>query len=97
MIEPTEGRVVWYSPTKAERQVFGDPGTHPLAAHISYVHGPRMINIMAISPNGQSFGVTSVALLQDDDPEPEGRFCVWMPYQKGQAAKTEALEKEKAK
>jgi hypothetical protein len=41
---------------------------------------------------GNLFPRTSVWLRQDDDPPPTGMYCEWMPYQKGQAAKTEALE-----
>jgi hypothetical protein len=34
-----------------------------------------------------------VPLMQDGDEQPwHGNFAMWMPYQKGQAAKTEALE-----
>jgi hypothetical protein len=31
-------------------------------------------------------------LIQDGDERPDGCFAEWMPYQKGQAAKTEQLE-----
>jgi len=36
--------------------------------------------------------LTSLHSLQDNEPKPEGNFACWMPYQKGQAAKTEAAE-----
>ena len=92
MITPTIGRVVWYHPTAAER-IAGQPNDQVLAAHVTYVWGDRMVNLMAITPNGAPFGVTSVTLVQDGDERPVERFCEWMPYQKGQAAKVEALEK----
>jgi hypothetical protein len=41
---------------------------------------------------GSPFAATSVQLLQDDDVSLGGTTAEWMPYQKGQAAKTEALE-----
>jgi len=33
-----------------------------------------------------------VPLVQDEPGVPASSYCCWMPYQKGQAAKTEALE-----
>lgn len=54
-----------------------------------------MINIAFFDQNGVAHNATSVALLQDDDSKPEfGFFASWMPYQQGQAAKTEALQKK---
>ncbi|MBF5006826.1 hypothetical protein ISG32_21500 [Diaphorobacter sp. NR2-3-3-1] len=44
--------------------------------------------------NGNAHSRTSVPLVQDGDSCPaNGYYCEWMPYQKGQAAKTEAAEK----
>ena len=35
--------------------------------------------------------------MQEGDGVPQGNhYCEWMPYQKGQAAKCDALAKEKA-
>jgi Phage protein (N4 Gp49/phage Sf6 gene 66) family len=51
-----------------------------------------MVNLMVINPNGHCDVRTSVSLRQDGDPEPQGSYCEWMPYQKGQAAKAETLE-----
>ncbi len=65
---------------------------------IVHVWGDRMVNLVVFDSNGRSLARTSVTLLQDDEPKPEyGRFASWMPYQKGQAAKTEQLEAERAK
>jgi len=91
MISPTVGRVVLYHPPESER-IAGQPNDQPLDAHVTYVWSDRLINIMAVTPNGVPYGATSVVLIQDDDPRPPGRFCEWMQYQKGQAAKYEALE-----
>jgi hypothetical protein len=86
MIEPTIGRVVWYSPAEAER-IKGEPTGQLCAAIITYVWDDRMVNLMATTPNGTSYGVTSVTLVQEGDPNPIERFCMWMPYQIGQAKK----------
>ena len=86
MISPTVGRVVWYWPEP-------HPVEQPWAALVAYVHDARCINIGGFDRNGVPFSRTSVQLLQDDDV-PRGGCCTWMPYQKGQAAKTEALEAE---
>jgi hypothetical protein len=91
MIEPTIGRVVW---------VKGRPGAiainEPEPALISYVHGNRCINVGGFDANGLPFSFTSLPLLQDDDPSPDYAHALWMPFQKGQAQKTEALEKKLA-
>ena len=53
-----------------------------------------MVNLMVISTDGEPEGIIKVRLLQDDDEVPaRGPYCTWMPYQKGQAAKVEAMEK----
>jgi hypothetical protein len=89
MIEPTIGRIVWYRGTVHDLIPKND---QPLAAIVTYVWGPRLVNLAVFDPNGMSFSRTSVEFLQDGDAQPRGNFCEWMPYQKGQAAKTEKLE-----
>jgi len=89
MIQPTIGRVVWYSPAASER-IPGQPDDQMFAAHVTYVWNDRMVNLMAITANGTPFGVTSVTLVQEGDANPIERFCMWMPYQVGQAKKHEA-------
>lgn len=85
MIEPSNGRIVLFGPEK-------------LAAIVTHVHSERMVNLCVFSPEGIPIPRTSVPLLQDEDEAPIGThsYCQWMPYQKGQAAKTEALEKAAA-
>lgn len=87
MIKPTIGRVVWYWPNgKFE-------GRQPFSAMIAYVHSDTMVNIGYLDANGISGHATSVPLVQEiTKVSPDYRFCEWMPYQKGQAAKTEAIE-----
>ncbi len=91
MIEPTPGRVVWYWPSE------DDPTPkfkgEPLAAHICRVRNDRLVNLLVIRADGVTYGRHGVILLQDGDDRPkDGRYCEWMPYQKGQAAKTEQLQ-----
>lgn len=90
MISPTVGRVVWYYPDGKSQL---DAGRQPCAALVAYVHDDRCINIGYVDSNGVSGNVTSVQLVQDGDTVPEYGFCAWMPYQLGQAAKTEAAQK----
>lgn len=85
VIEPTVGRVVWFYPDAVEE---GKP--HEMnAAIITYVWGNEMVNLTVFHPNGGTHGETSVWLWQGDDgatiPKPTARYCVWMPYQIGQA------------
>ena len=91
MIKPTVGRVVWVSRPYES----ADP-KQPEAGLITYVHDDRKVNVAGFDHDGNPYRVVNVPLLQDNDRKPEGvPFCVWMPYQKGQAAKTEELEKQK--
>ena len=88
IIKPTVGRVVW---------ILGRSGsldkTQPEAAFVTYVHGDRLINVAGFNANGVPFALTSLTLVQPEDPAPEWQYATWMPYQKGQAAKTEQLER----
>lgn len=93
MIEPTVGRVVWFTPPYEKDGPFNEPFfgfKPPFAAHVAYVHDRRYVNLMVIRPDGAGVvGFTSVGLLQDGEaPPPYGRYAEWMPYQKGQAAKS---------
>jgi hypothetical protein len=91
VIQPTVGRVVWFYV-----YVAGQGHKGPLAAHVCKVHSDRMVNLMVIEESGESRGQSSVPLVQENEECPEADYCCWMPYQKGQAAKTEALEKQVA-
>jgi len=88
-IVPTVGRVVWYHPAAGDP----DPEGQPFAAIVAYVHNDRLVNLLVINHDGHPVAEREVQLAQDGDfVEPGKHFCEWMPYQKGQAAKTEALE-----
>lgn len=88
MITPTVGRIVWVSRPFDSLDI-----TQPEAATVIYVHGDRSVNVKGFNAHGEPFTLLNLDLLQDDDAKPENLpFAVWMPYQKGQAAKTEALD-----
>ena len=93
-ISPTPGRVVWYYPSKDDPlQSFSSVAAgKPLAAHVAHVWSDTCINLMVIDPNGNPTSRTSVLLHQADSERPNASFAEWMPYQKGQAAKTEATQ-----
>lgn len=92
MIKPTVGRVVWYWPGPTD-SIVGNDGSQPLAAMIAHVWSDTCVNLAVFDGNGVGFNRTSVLLLQEDSPRPSTNFAEWMPYQKGQAARTEQLEK----
>ncbi len=83
VIKPTIGRVVL---------VHRGISNQPEPALISYVWHDRMINVGGFDHNGKPFAITSLQLLQDDEVATGICYAGWMPFQKGQAAQTEALE-----
>lgn len=89
MITPTVGRVVW---------VKNRPGAintnQPEAALVTYVWSDTMVNVGGFDANGVPFAYTSMPLWQDEAAVggQGAPHAEWMPFQKGQAAKTEALE-----
>lgn len=92
MIRPTVGRVVLFYPDgkmQYDGAVLGQ--TQPNKADIAWVHNDRCVNIGWLTHTGEKRSATSVVLVQEGDPLPDGPFCTWMPYQMGQAAKTEEL------
>lgn len=91
MIKPTVGRVVWYWPHGKNPD---DNLTQPCAAIIAHVWNDRCINIVWFNANGSPSAQTSVTLMQEGDLRPMHPHAEWMPYQKGQAAATEALQKQ---
>lgn len=88
MIKPTIGRVVWFW------EGIHEESDQAQAALVTYVHSDTCVNLSVFDPNGNQHARTSVLLKQepDDIANYQGPYCEWMPYQKGQAAKTEALE-----
>jgi hypothetical protein len=91
MIKPTVGRVVWfYKYSKGQ----GHKG--PLAALVACVHSDICVNLAVSDENGCMRSETSVRLIQENDEAPQQDYCGWMPYQIGQAKKTEELQSKLA-
>lgn len=67
-------------------------GDQPLAAIVTHVWSDTCVNLAVFDSNGVSQGRTSVTLEHGAPSLNASRYCEWMPFQKGQAAKTEALE-----
>ncbi|MGY3393417.1 hypothetical protein ACVWW6_006008 [Bradyrhizobium sp. USDA 3311] len=91
MIEPTVGRAIWYRPPGSH------PSAQPHAAHVAFVHDPRLVNLLIISHDGVAYPGTEIIVVQEGDPIPTAEqaprgYAEWMPYQKGQAAKADALQ-----
>lgn len=89
MIKPTVGRVVWFYPKNHQ------PNDQPLAAIVAHVWSDTCVNLAIFDANGcpMSDPPTSVLLVQEGNEIPTGgHYCAWMPYQTGQAKKTEAAE-----
>lgn len=91
MITPTVGRQVWYW-RHHENEVFARD-TQPEAATVVYVHNDRLVNLQVIDHNGAARPQLSIPLRQPEDyVAPEGSYCEWMPFQKGQAKRQEIDE-----
>lgn len=95
MIEPTIGRIVWYTPTELNDRGFRLDKHQPCAAWIVYVHDDRKVNVLVATHEAVMVQCFNIQLLQDDDPIPDAKtpYVAWMPYQKGQAAKSLPPEK----
>lgn len=92
MITPTHGRIVLYHPSEFDRRPMTIHTDKPLAAIITHVWSDELVNLCVFDSNGSPIARTSVPLHQGDGPCESSPYCEWMPYQKGQAAKTEAAE-----
>jgi len=91
IITPTVGRVVWFTPHPEQDNRFDK--TQPLAAIVAYVWHDRMVNLTVVEQDGISHAATSVYLVQPDETAPwRAAFCTWMPYQVGQAERTQRAE-----
>jgi len=89
VISPTPGRVVWFRP--AAHDGIGTLNGQPLAAIVAGVHNDRLVNLAVFDAYGNSQQRSSVTLVQPGDDVPAGgSYAEWMPYQIGQAAKTQA-------
>lgn len=94
-IQPTVGRVVWYWPIP-EKYNQGQP----YMAQVCYVHEPeidglQLVNLLVTHSMGYSYPALKVPLWQGVPYRmPDVPFCEWMPYQKGQAAKTDEAHQQ---
>lgn len=93
MIKPTVGRIVHYHPTFSDQERgmnFTD--TQPVAAMVACVWSDTCVNLTVFDANGYAHSRTSVLLHQEGNTKPGRGYAEWMPYQTGQAAKTEKLQ-----
>lgn len=95
VINPTVGRIVWYRPDDFDRasMTIIDP-EQPMAATVAYVATNTCVNLAVTDHGGDVHQRIHVHLAGQGIAD----RCSWdwMPYQKGQAAKTEALERAQA-
>jgi hypothetical protein len=90
VITPTPGRVVWFYP--AEHDGIGRLNGQPLAAIVAGVHNDNLVNLAVFDAYGNSQQRSNVHLVQPGKDRPNSAHATWMPYQVGQAAKTEQLQ-----
>lgn len=80
VIKPTVGRIVWFYEHNQQQE--------PKAAIVAKVWDEKIVNLAVVEEDGTTKAMTSVRLLQEDEPTPSGmRYATWMPYQIGQARK----------
>ena len=95
MIKPTVGRVVYYKPRAVlDVAMVQTHDEQPLRADIIAVSSDTSVNLDVIDAAGNHFAMYDVFFAHNttDETTPDGGYAYWMPYQKGQAAKTEAAE-----
>lgn len=92
-IDPTIARVLHYTPSYLDTEIRRDGW--PFAAIIADVNRDGTINLAVFARNGMIYPRTNVHLLQDGQfpVAPENAYAMWMPYQVGQAARTDELIK----
>jgi hypothetical protein len=103
-IKPTIGRKVYYLPLREASYlkdrsndndmvqfVGSDGGTPPLDATVVYVWNDICVNLLVTDHMGHMFRRQNVAINCAPDVLPRAE---WMPYQKGQAAKTEQAQSQ---
>jgi hypothetical protein len=88
-IRPSPGRIVWYRAEEDEHHL--KCGYEPaLAAVVTGIISDEVVNLSVYGFDGTGpYARQNIVLVQQGEPAP-GQCC-WMPYQKGQAAKTEAV------
>lgn len=81
---PTVGRIVYYKSLGSPK---GEFSSVDRAAIITRVHNETCIDLCVFNPTGLFF---NTSVIQGSN----GGQWDWIPYQKGQAAKTEEVESE---
>lgn len=95
-IAPTVGRVVYFTPASTS-PLIRDYKSGVCAALVTAVHNDNCVNLAVFDANGNQYArcsVCHVSTLTADDDVKKYDTWDWMPYQKGQAAKTEQLEQK---
>lgn len=85
MIKPTLGRVLWLNPHPSAGI------TEQQTAIIAKVNEDGSLNLAVFAPDGTTYAMQNVPLVQEGETIPQSAYAQWMPYQIGQAAKTEAV------
>lgn len=92
IITPTIGRKVWYVHDNYQTiDAKGNPvnvvsfSKHPMDATVIHVWSDRNVSLRITDHGGTTFALHSITLVQEGDPIPMGRHCIWMPHQLGQA------------
>lgn len=96
-IEPTVSRMVWFYPAAFDSLNKGREG-QPLSGQIAHINRDGTLNLLVLSPIATTDARLNVPLLEGGDhvkmAQEEGiAYCTWMPYQLGQAARAEQLER----
>lgn len=91
-IKPVPGRMIHFYPAASSSFNEGREG-QPLAAVVAHVNPDQTVNLCAFSVTGTPIAVQSVRVVQasDDFKDDGSQYARWMPYQVGQAQKTEEL------
>lgn len=96
IIEPTVGRVVHFHIAGIAPPGFTTNPSNTYKADVAAVLSARLVNLLVVDSDGKPWPMQNIPLRQPEDEAPLGNYCEWMPYQKGQAARTEQLEKQLA-
>lgn len=100
MIVPTNGRVMLYQPIRSgdrrDEGIVQRDETVLLMAQVCHVWNENLVSLDVVDSVGRHHFRERVPVVQDGSPysgdDPYTFHAEWMPCQKGQAAKAEALE-----
>ena len=93
-IKPTVARMVHFYPGAHNAFFNAKPG-EPLAAIVAAVNADGTLNLSVIDSEGYQSPAKGIPLLQNGcQTNIGGDHCEWMPYQVGQAQKTEEVQSQ---